>query len=520
MNHSSRIALMLAAVWVGLVFAVRDVLALFPSSRGSAPLEAFLFDTDAVIPALHVALATLVLFLRRGALTEAALGERSGTRLLPLAVSSLGLLVLWWAHRSGQADLQIDALLVLTAAAALWIGGTKLLGQCILPIALLALARPWPPMLAHHVHEGLQTMTGDAVTAILSTFGEVERSGHLMSWDGRLFEVIEGCSGLKIEISLLSATLVYAAFLSRSRQQTLGLVALALVLAPVINVARVLVIMTDSSATIGEDHTSQGLVAISLGVVLLAVIDHFLESSLWPPPEGEETTAQPTLSPSPTSDVGSIVGVACTTILAIAMGFVVPPPSHSEKLEGWALHEIRPVMGDWKRVGSRTVEPTFFGSVKFQSRLFWEFEHRDGTRALVFAAIDNRRRRDYSGYSPKTRSLDRTWEIVEHERVHLDELDVESDRALMRAKEAWWEVLHYRIAERPLLMASFDWLLARDLWRGTPASDLVVVRLAVSTDGPRNPRARRALADLQREVSAALRRAAPEGARARLGWPQ
>ena len=95
MNHSSRIALMLAAVWVGLVFAVRDVLALFPSSRGSAPLEAFLFDTDAVIPALHVALATLVLFLRRGALTEAALGERSGTRLLPLAVSSLGLLVLW-----------------------------------------------------------------------------------------------------------------------------------------------------------------------------------------------------------------------------------------------------------------------------------------------------------------------------------------------------------------------------------------------------------------------------------------
>ena len=44
----------------------------------------------------------------RDALIEAARGERSEARLLPLAISSLGLWVLWWAHRSGQADLQID----------------------------------------------------------------------------------------------------------------------------------------------------------------------------------------------------------------------------------------------------------------------------------------------------------------------------------------------------------------------------------------------------------------------------
>ena len=520
MTRQTRLGLGLSAAWGALLFAARDVLSIFPSPQGSSPLESFLFNTDATLPALHAALASLVFYVRREEIARVA-ARGAGAPLLAFGVAVLGWLALGWARASGQIDLQLDALVILTISAGLWIGGMKRLDLFAIPVSLLVLARPWPPMLAHHVHELLQVHTGNAVTALLSIFAPVDRSGHLMAFQGRLFEVVEGCSGLKIEISLLSAILVYAAFLSRSRRQTIGLVAISIVLGPIVNTVRVVAIMIDPSASIGQSHTAQGLVAIAFAVVLIALLDRWLETWLWPPRDLvtplEDRAARPA-EPEGSANTSRLIGLATTSAIAVAVGLWPATKPSPPVPEGWALHEIRPQMGAWKRVASRTIEPEFLGSVKFQSRLFWEYEREGGGRALVFAGVDNRRRRDYSGFSPKTRTLSRTWETRRAESVRLESLGVDAELAWMRAGSEWWTALHYRIAERSLASASLSWLFARDLWPGARASDLVTVRIAVASNGPKDPRARRDLFELQGEIATALQRAAPESARVRLGW--
>lgn len=517
---SHRILIAGTTAWAGLLIAVRDILAIAPSPRGTSHLEAFLFNTEATLPALHVALATGVLFHRRRDLQEAI--GRSPQLLLGGATSSLGLALLAWARSSGQIDLQIDALLLLAAGTALAAGGFRLLEKALIPLAILALARPWPPMLAHHAHERLQTLTGDLASTILSLFAAPTRAGHLISFDGRLFEVVEGCSGLKIEVSLLTAILVYAAFLSRSRRQTLGLAMIALALGPLLNVARVMAIMVDASTEIGKAHTTQGLIAISFGVVVIAVLDRWLEGWLWPEPSAGGVSPQPRDIHDTYEGRRRAAGlIICGMVVssAIALGALPKNDALSVDKEGWALHEIRPQLGPWRRVGSRKLDTKFLGTVKFADKLFWEYERENGGHALVFVGVDNRRRRDYSGFTPKTRTLGATWEVETMEQVRIEDLDVEAERVVLVGNEGerWW-AFHYRIAERSLLEESLRWLAAADLWPDSPPIDLVSVRIAVRAEGQTAPRTRFLLEELQREVGRALKRAAPPATRERLGW--
>ena len=392
-----------------------------------------------------------------------------------------------------------------------------MLERFALPLVVLYLARPWPPMLVHHVHEGLQTLTGSLTSAVLAPFATVLRSGHMLRFDGRLFEVIEGCSGLRIEIALLTAILVYAAFLSRSRVQTFGLALIALVAGPLLNVARVVAIMLDSSTEIAQVHATQGLVAVTAGILLIALLDLWLERWLW---RSAATASEPSSPSSPAMREGwrGLAALALGAALAVAAGFAPKDATLPKAPEGWALHEIRGRLGAWRRVGSRDIDRAFLGSVKFTNKLHWEFERDDGATALVFAATNNRRRRDYSGYSPKTRTLDAAWESLERSWVELPDLGVPAERTLMRAgAERWW-VLHYRVGSRPLAEASLRWLGALDLLPGARPPDLVTVRIAVRANGVSKPRASAYLEELQAEVSAALRRGAPATARERLGW--
>ena len=155
------------------------------------------------------------------------------------AVAMLGVLLFAWARLVAQLDLLIDSLVLSLAGGALFIGGWRRLERFLLPLALLWLARPWPPMTIHVLQEEFQTLAGTLASAILSPVGTVVRSGHLLAYDGRLFQVIEGCSGLRSTVTLVFATLLYADLFSRSRRQTLGLVALAGVLGIGLNGLRV-----------------------------------------------------------------------------------------------------------------------------------------------------------------------------------------------------------------------------------------------------------------------------------------
>ena len=80
----------------------------------------------------------------------------------------------------------------------------------------------------------------------------------------------------------MTAALVYVAYTSGSRRQSLGVLAIAVVLGPFLNILRVLSIMLNPTAEIAQIHSAQGLVFVSLGVVAIAALDWLAEGRLWP----------------------------------------------------------------------------------------------------------------------------------------------------------------------------------------------------------------------------------------------
>ena len=513
--NRDRIEMGVAAAWVLAALGLHwEVLTYLPLVDGIEPVEAFLFQTKATIPAIHIGLFTLVLIARRKAIAETA---GLGRPLLAASIGAVGIGILAWARFSEQVDLELDSLVLILASGALAAGGFRLLERVTLPLALLWLARPWPPMATHHLHETLQTLTGTLAAGTLGLFADIERSGHILAFDGRLFEVIQGCSGLRLEIALLTATLVYCAFTSGSRRQTLGTISIALLLGPLLNAARVIFIMLAPGTEVAQIHSTQGLIVISVGVVLVAILDVLGEKKFWPRPT-PISNAQPDRTDSAlTRRAPDSVVLAAVLLCAIPAALTEANAEPKTKDEGWALHEIRRVMGDWTRTENLRLTRDFLGDVKFTNRLFWAFKHSDGvTQASVFAASDNRRRRDYSSFSPKTRTLRSAWEIEESEWIRLEALDVDAERSLVRDGATFWTTLHFRLGERSLADASLRWLLALDLVPGASPPDLVTVRLAVRLEGRSSMdllQAEARLADLTEEVTEALLRARPPQSR-------
>ncbi|MAG31769.1 MAG: hypothetical protein CL908_12850 [Deltaproteobacteria bacterium] len=498
---------LLAVAWLaGLMFAHRSILAILPRNGVVDPIEAFFFDTRSTVPVLHLALAAFVLFHRRHAI-EACLSEKGAPSVGTLA-ATLGIAFLAWAQFTKQIDLEIDSLMLVLAGSGLILGGPRLLERLVLPLTLLWLARPIPPMLAHHLHEWLQRFTGSFAQALLSPFSPVERSGHLLFFQGRLFEVIEGCSGLRLELTLITATLVYLDFISRSRRQTLSVLLLAVVLGPILNGLRVVSIMLNPMAEVSQVHSTQGLIFISFGVATVALLDRLLERRCWPP----SPAASPPIArrdPAAASPQ-RLVGVAALAVACITVSIL--PYDRPRQLESasWALHEVRPQLGKWRRTRALELDRDFLGSVKFGNKLYWEFtRENDSGIGRVFVASDDRRRRDRSSFSQKTRLLGTAWEIKESVRVQIDTPPFAAERSIQESRDERWLSLHYRIGEVSLLEASARWYVAIDLRPAILPGQLITVRIEVPID-ERNPAvALTRLHELQAEVGRALVRAAP-----------
>ncbi len=511
----------LALAWFGaLFFAHRDILSFLPKLRGIDPIEAFFFDTSTTIPALHFALFALVMVHRRHALADAIeSGSRFGARATGAMLALLGLAWLGWSRITEQIDLQVDSLVLLVAASGLMLGGLRLLERLALPLALLWLARPWPPMLTMHLHEWLQQATGTFAQLMLSPFAPIDRSGHLLFFNERVFEVIEGCSGLRLEITLITATLFYLDFVSRSRRQTLGVLLLALAIGPLLNGLRVVSIMLNPTAEVAQVHSTQGLLFISLGVITIALLDRFLEPRCWPPNRAEsEADADPTEPKAPNpmphrSRVPAATAASAVVVAGAAMLVSLYSPDStagSTTHDRWQLDRIGTRLGKWQRTGSLDLDTQFLGTATFSDKLYWRFERENETgEAALFVSTDDRRRRDKSSFTPKTRALGAGWQIEESTSIALALPPFEAERMIQRRGNEREIVLHYRIGSRSLLDASLRWWTAADLADSAESPHLVTVRLSVPIN-ERNPaRALAHLNELQALLAPALARAAP-----------
>ncbi|MBW2498903.1 MAG: exosortase-associated EpsI family protein [Deltaproteobacteria bacterium] len=501
----------LLIVWIGLLsLAHRAALGFVSRSRSEDPLEAFFFETGTTIPALHYALFAFICWQRRHGL-RAALTSPSAP-VSGLGVSLLGLALFGWARVVDQVDLQVDSLVLLIAGAALCAGGWRLLDQLALPLCLLWLARPWPPMIVHPLHEWLQVAGGSFAQIALTPFGEIGRSGHLLSFGGRLFEVIEGCSGLRLTITLVTATLVYADFLSRSRWQTLGLTLLAVAIGLVVNGLRIVSIMLNPLSEVAQVHSTQGLIAVSVGIVVLAGLDRLADHRVWP--SGDRSWRRASARPRGAGLerprlLGALIPLSAAA-LSVLLG-ALPLQARPPQGEVWPLHEIRPEIGPWQRSKTYELDLQYFGSVRFRDKIHREYRKPDRPEpVMLFVTADDRRRRDRSSLSPKTLRLGADWEILSSEPLWLDSLGEEATRTIQRRGREQVLSLHYRIGEGLLLAEALRWLWALDQSPRGWAEEILTVRVSVPLD-PRNPtRALATLDDFQRELEQTLQRARPQ----------
>lgn len=456
--------------WIGLlVFAHRAALGFQGAKATRDPIESFFFEAGATVPALHYALFAVVIWNRRHALGQTSDDKRAP--FLGAATALLGCLVFAWARGVDQPDLLIDSLVLLVAAGALWIGGWKRLGLFVLPLAILWLARPWPPMLIHSLHEGLQTIAGDTAQALLSPFGQIVRSGHLLAFNGQLFHVIEGCSGLRSTLTLVFGTLVYADFMSRSRWQTLGLVLITPILGIFLNGLRVISIMLYPGADASSDHSIQGLAMIFLGILIVAGVDLLGDRWVWP--RGDRSWRLPGARNRTSSKIW-LGPIALSALLALASlsEAQLDRPSSAP----WRIHDTPTEIGPWVHIGSLEADYEHLGSVDFQDKLYREYERNDD-RITLFIATDDRRRRDKSILSPKTEVLGSGWENVEAVQIEIQGSERIVERLRQRRGTDEALSLHYRIGAGSLSSESLRWVSAYDLRPDRTPVDIAVVRI-------------------------------------------
>lgn len=467
-------------VWVALLScAHRAALGFRGNHEATDAIESFFFEAGATVPALHYAAFAYVLWNRRFALAADSRNEtRAASGYLAAGLAALlGLLVFAWSQRTGQLDLLIDSMTLWIVAGALWLGGWKRLGQFALPLAILWLARPWPPMLIHSIHFFLQTATADIVEFVLAPFGEWARSGHLLAFRGQLFHVIEGCSGFRSTMTLIFGTLVYADLFSRSRRQTLGLVALAAGLGLVVNVLRVLSIMLDPTSSVSQDHSIQGIIMIVVGVLAIAGIDMLADRWLWP--KGSRAWRQEAAEKPLETNSGFVVPIASGCLLVLLS--LVSASATGPAANPWQLHLIPSEIGDWRQSKRLELDREFLGSVDFRDTIYREYTKGDRSVRL-FIGSNNRRRRDKSGLSPKTRLPGRGWEIASSDEIDTREgrPSIRLDRIRLRRRGHEPHqvlVFHFRIGSRGPLEESLRWLTAYDLRADLRVIDPAVVRI-------------------------------------------
>jgi exosortase len=492
--------------WVALLFlAHRDALGFSGRSTGTDPIESFFFEAGATVPALHYAAFAYVIWTRREALRWAS--PREVSPLAGIICALLGCLLFGWARLVDQLDMLIDSLTLLLAAGSLWIGGWRRLGLFVLPLTILWLARPWPPMVIHSLHETLQTMTGSIAVFLLSPFGATEISGHILGFGDHYFEVIEGCSGLRSTLTLVFSTLVYAEIFSRSRRQTIGLVAIAIMLGLGVNGLRVVSIMLAPGADASSDHSIQGLVMISVGVLLVAAADALGDRWLWP--RGSRSWRHPETSPdSEFLDVQArwvpLLVLSGSLVVASFIPLAQKPPESVI----WKLHEIRREMGPWHQFRVLELDHDHMGSVGFRDKLYREYV-RGNDHVFLFVGADDRRRRDQSSLSPRTRLPDRGWETVEFDYVELPGSGRTVERLRQRRVSEDALTFHFRLGAGDLWMESLRWIFAYDLRPGQRPVEHAVVRVTARIIDGDAVRAQNTLFQFMAELERDLDRARP-----------
>ncbi len=143
-------------------------------------------------------------------------------------------------HQSGIVLWAINLATVwFTLAGALWLGGRRLLLAVLFPVLFFLTAVPWPAKVAVPVQQALMTGVAQVVAEILLWLGvPVGLDGAVLHLSKGTVGIVEACSGIRSLQSGLMVSLAVGELLGLTRPRRNGLVAGAIALALISNLAR------------------------------------------------------------------------------------------------------------------------------------------------------------------------------------------------------------------------------------------------------------------------------------------
>jgi len=370
-----------------------------------------LFVPNQKSPLLIFGLAVFFLATRLAPL-RATLGQgRVGPGSLLLLTSGLALGA--WSHYTGELPLGVVSLCLTLLGIAGVLGGREAVHLMRLPALILLLVVPIPGVLLNSLVHRLQLFTAQAVSFVLDVF-QVENvvSGDTIYTATAAFQVIEGCSGLRAIETLVLTAVVYQALMPHSRLTSWILVLSAPLLGVLINLARVLSIVTDPEVAPNQDHTVQGIFMVVAGALMVAGWSYLLERSLPPSPalpgDGSDPLGDRVTRPASwVMRRGGLVTVLLALGLLATLGerWDVERPLHRNptrlpaQFDGWQL-EIE------------EIDEQFLGSTRYTQSILRSYRRGD-ERVRVFLGVDPRREPLLSGISPKSHVMGQGWRVVE-----------------------------------------------------------------------------------------------------------
>lgn len=368
-----------------------------PQSLGGQS-EQFFFQANEAAGA-PVLILSLWLFYRRSHRRDVLKGPGSPILATIMLVVTAG--VFGWGAHTTAADIQLVSVIGLVAGIVLLFGGARGLHVYWLPILFLGFALPISPVLLAATVYPIQLATAEYAGLILNGIGAASFvQGDQILRAGDSFMVIETCSGIRTIVTLIMLTILLIDLFERRGWHAAILIGLAPIVAFLANGMRVVTLVLNPHSNIHSIHNLQGIVMLLLGLVMLVLLDGFLERH-WGREDPRLTTAQGdngTISRARRGPIRYRTLLVGIVLLLVAMGAL------DRQLPRWSLPsgELTEKPGDLlaRTFGEDPGAPyaidyNFIGSVHYLEQARHRVEI-DGAVVEIHLGIANEQLRGYS----------------------------------------------------------------------------------------------------------------------------
>ena len=181
--------------------------------------------------------------------------------------------------------------IVLSIAAAGWLGGRWIMGASMFPILFYLTAIPWPGALAQHVQQGLMMVVANIVASVLLWIGiPVTLQGAQLHMDNGVVGIVEACSGIRSLQTAIMVGLAIGELQMLTRRRRIGLLGLGLFLAFITNLGRTFtlcwIMERHGEKAMHDAHDPVGNVAMYSLIGLIYLAGRWLETPLGVPTTG------------------------------------------------------------------------------------------------------------------------------------------------------------------------------------------------------------------------------------------